>query len=51
MNSTQSFLLSEEMVHLLFNSTLYKSELVMCQKSEGYEGKHTIHLGHALCDV
>ena len=34
MYSTQSFPLSEEVVHLLFNSTVYRSELVMYGKAE-----------------
>ena len=36
MNSTQCFPLSEEVVHLLFNLTLYRSELLMYEKAEGY---------------
>ena len=36
MDSTQSFPLSEEVFHLLFNSTLYRSELAMYEKAEGY---------------
>ena len=51
MNGTQSFPLSEEVVHLLFNSTLYSSGLVIYEKSEGYYGKQTMDLGHALCNV
>ena len=51
MNSTQSFPLSEKVVDLLFNSTPYMSELVMYEKAEGYWGKHTMDLRHALCDA
>ena len=44
MNNMQSSPLSEEVVHLLFNSTLYRSELVMYEKAERYCSKNTVDL-------
>ena len=48
MNSTQSFRGGGPFAIQL---KLYRSELVMYEKAEGYWGKHTVDLGYALCDA